>query len=192
MIRGIIFDCFGVLCQGSLDYLVARAAPDVRQAVVDTNHAADRGFIDHVEYVETMAALLATSPDEIREIIRKYHIRVEPMFALARSLKPDYKLALLSNVGGSVIDRLFTADELTHLFDTVVLSGEVGMVKPYPEIYELAASRLSLRPDECIMIDDIPRNVEGAEAVGMKGIVCGSVAQTKRDLDDLLGVTTRA
>lgn len=186
MIRGIIFDCFGVLCQGSLDYLVSKASDEARAAVIDTNHAADRGYLTHEEYVETMAQLLDMSTDEIRDVIRRYHVRNEPMFELARSLKPHYKLALLSNVGDGVISELFTPDELTNLFDTVVLSGEVSMVKPYPEIYELTAARLGLPPEDCLMIDDIPRNVDGAEAVGMQGIVCGSVGQLRRELPALL------
>lgn len=182
MIRGIIFDCFGVLCEGSLDHLVRRAAPDAEQAVIDTNHAADRGLIDHGEYIAIIASLLNLAPDEVRQIIRTYHVRVEPMFELARRLKPQYKLGLLSNVGDGVINELFSVDELTHLFDAVVLSGEVGMVKPYPEIYELTAERLRLRPEECLMIDDIPRNIEGAELAGMTGIVFGSVSQLQEEL----------
>lgn len=186
MIRGIIFDCFGVLCQGSLEALVAMAKPEVRQAVIDTNHAADRGFLPHDETVATMADLLEISTAEIKEIIKARQVRVEPMFELARSLKPRYKLGMLSNVGGGVVEQLLTPDELTNLFDAVVLSGEVGAAKPYGQIYEITASRLGLRPDECVMIDDLPKNVEGAEIVGMKGIVCGSPGQVVRDLHALL------
>lgn len=185
MIRGIIFDCFGVLCQGSLDYFVSNAPADKRQNVIDTNHAADRGFIDHDEYVAAMASFLDVPTDEILRIMRVQHIRMEPVIEFARSLKPPYKLGLLSNVGGGVINALFTQEELTDLFDAVVLSGEVGMAKPYQEIFELTAERLGLRPDECLMIDDIPRNVEGAELAGMTGVVFGSLGQLRHDIEQL-------
>lgn len=185
MIRGIIFDCFGVLCQGSLDYMVAQASPETRQEVVDVNHAADQGYLTRQEYIDAVAPLLAISPDAVEAIIKTRHVRVEPAFTLARSLKADYKLGMLSNVGDGIIDQLFTSDELASLFDTVVLSGEVGMVKPYPEIYELTARRLGLQPEECVMIDDLPRNIEGATLVGMKGVVFGDSVQCRRELEAL-------
>jgi HAD superfamily hydrolase (TIGR01509 family) len=71
-----------------------------------------------------------------------------------------------------VIDGLFTPEELESLFDVVVLSSEVGMVKPHPEIYELVAERLGVASGECIMIDDLPTNTAGAEAAGMQSKVC--------------------
>jgi FMN phosphatase YigB (HAD superfamily) len=54
----------------------------------------------------------------------------------------------------------------------------------------LTAARLGLRTDECIMIDDIPRNIEGAQATGMQGIVCSSVREVQRELERLLGMKT--
>jgi HAD superfamily hydrolase (TIGR01549 family) len=86
-------------------------------------------------------------------------------------LRADFKVGLLSNVGRDLIARLFSEEEVSTLFDAVVLSSEVGMVKPYPEIFELMADRLDVRPDECLMIDDMPDNIAGAESVGMQGIV---------------------
>lgn len=186
MIRGIIFDCFGVLCQGSLEYLMSQASPENRQKISDTNHASDYGYIDRQEYIVTMAELLGRDQAEIESIMQRFHMRNEPMITFAKSLQPAYKIGLLSNVGDGVIDKLFTDDELTHFFDAVVLSGQEGMAKPYPEIFELAASRLGLAPEECVMIDDIPRNVEGAQAVGMYGIVCSSVVQVQTELAVLL------
>ena len=185
MIRAIIFDCFGVLCEGSLDYFVSRAVPENRQAVVDANRSADYGYTTHEEYVGELASLLQITPDDVEDIMRRRHMRNEPMFDLARSLKPPYKLGLLSNVGGNTLDKLFTEDELTHFFDAAVLSGEVGMVKPYAAIYEYIANELGVLPEECVMIDDSPRNVEGAMNVGMRGIVCSSARQVKTELDKL-------
>jgi glucose-1-phosphatase len=187
MIKSVIFDCFGVLCQGSLEYFVSQASPENLQSIIDTNRAADHGYIDHTEYVQTIAEILNKSHDEIDEIVRKFHIRNESMFEVVRSLKDSYKLGLLSNVGNNVIENLFTEDELNHLFDTVVLSGAVGMAKPSERIFQLTAERLHLSPEECVMIDDLPRNVEAAESIGMQGIVCSSPSQVKRELDLLLG-----
>jgi HAD superfamily hydrolase (TIGR01549 family) len=187
MIRGIIFDCFGVLCQGSLNHFLGRAkTPAIREKIVDTNHAADYGYITRDEYVTTIAELLSISLQEVDTIIAKQHIRNEPVFDLARELHPSYTLGLLSNVGSGIIERLFTPEELSDFFTAVVISGEVGMVKPYPEIFQLTAQRMGLRPDECIVIDDMLENIAGAERAGMQGVVFGSLTQTTTELRRLL------
>jgi HAD superfamily hydrolase (TIGR01509 family) len=73
---------------------------------------------------------------------------------------------------------LFTTEELAELFDSVVLSSEVGMIKPHPEIYELTARRLQLLTRECLMIDDMAANIEGAQAVGMEGVIFTTTQET--------------
>lgn len=191
MIRGVIFDCFGVLYEGSLEYLASLVPPEQRSAVYDVNHSADYGYISHEEYLQGMAELIGMQPDDIEKIARERFIRNEPLVEFVRSLRPRYKTALLSNVGNSVIETLFTPKELDSLFDVVVLSWEIGMVKPYPEIFELTASRLQLPPEECVMIDDLPKNTDGAEVTGMKGLVYSSVQQIKNDLQDLIEVESR-
>lgn len=163
------------------------ASPENRQTVYDINKRADYGYISYDEYVRLIAEAVHISPDEACEIFQKKHIRNEPLIRYVRSLRSRYKTALLSNVGHDAITQIFTAEELENVFDTVVLSAEVGMVKPSPEIYTLTASRLDLRPDECVMIDDIPRNIEGAQLAGMKGIVYSSNQQIKTELERVLG-----
>jgi len=58
------------------------------------------------------------------------------------------------------MDDFFSATERAQFFDAVVLSGEENLTKPHPHIFELVAARLGLRPDECVMIDDIERTVQ--------------------------------
>jgi HAD superfamily hydrolase (TIGR01509 family) len=186
MIRGIIFDCFGVLYRGSLTHLSELAAPEDQQAVYDLSHASDYGFISHDDYFRQLGELVHKPAREVEAIIRERHIRSDEMVELARELRRTYKVALLSNVGQGVMDELFSADERRELFDAIVLSSDIGMVKPHPEIYEYAARQLLLLPEECIMIDDLPVNIEGARQVGMRGIVCQSVVQLRKDLKQYL------
>ena len=186
MIRGIIFDCFGVLYEGSLGHLASLAPVDRRAEVYDVNRSADYGYISHEEYLAAMAQLIGRGPEDVERISRQLHVRNEELVAFVMSLRPRYKTALLSNVGQGVMETLFSEDDRAKLFDAVVLSGEAGMAKPHPEIYELTASRLGLRTDECVMVDDLTKNAEGAEAVGMKGIVYSSVGQLQVDLRRLM------
>jgi putative hydrolase of the HAD superfamily len=77
---------------------------------------------------------------------------------------------------------------LMELFDVTVISAEVRMHKPQPEIYRLAAKRLEVDPAECIFVDDLKENCEGAEAVGMTAIQHRSVSETIARLTELTGI----
>lgn len=163
------------------------APPENRQTVYDINKSADYGYITYEEYVQLISEAVGITPEEAKEIFHQKHIRNEPLIGFVRSLRAQYKTGLLSNVGVQAMSLIFTPEELEELFDAVTLSGEVGVVKPSPEIYEITAQRLGLLSDECVMIDDIPRNVEGAERVGMRGILYSSNAQLKAEIAKLTG-----
>ena len=77
-----------------------------------------------------------------------------------------YRLGLLSNLFGDET-RWPSEFELDRCFDAMVFSCEVGMAKPEPDIYLLAAERLGVRPAECVFVDDAPPCLAGAKAVGM-------------------------
>ncbi len=171
MIRGIIFDCFGVLYGGSLSTLVNMCPADKLDQLRDLSKQSDYGYIDRSEYVEGVATLVGSSPDEITELLRHKHIRNEPLVEFVAQLKGQYKIGLLSNVGAETIQSLFTQDELNTLFDVVVLSNEEHITKPHPEIFKLTAERMGLTAGECIMIDDLDSNCEGAEIAGMQSIM---------------------
>jgi HAD superfamily hydrolase (TIGR01509 family) len=171
VIRGIIFDCYGVLVSGSLDYLRSLTPADKRQAFTDLSRASDNGFVSRHEYVEGVSRLIGLKPQEIQDVINQQEVHNAEMLRYVSELRKNYRTAMLSNVGRGAIERLFTPEQLKELFDVVVLSSEVGMMKPNVEIYRYAASQLDLTPDECIMVDDIPLNAEGAEMAGMRGVV---------------------
>jgi putative hydrolase of the HAD superfamily len=186
VIRGIIFDCFGVLYQGSLTHLAELADPNDRQAVHDLAHASDYGYIGYDEYFEQLGALVHKPAADVQAIVRERHVRNTELVALVHQLRGRYKVGMLSNVGRGVMTTLFSETELGELFDAVVLSSDVGLIKPDPHIYEVAAAQLGYDPDACVMIDDLPSNIDGAERAGMQGIVYSSVSQLKIDLAQLL------
>jgi epoxide hydrolase-like predicted phosphatase len=74
------------------------------------------------------------------------------------------------------------------LFDATVISGEVGLHKPQPEIYRLACERLGVSPRESVFVDDLRENVAGAEAVGMSAVLHRESAATIAELERLLGI----
>ena len=76
------------------------------------------------------------------------------------------KLGLLSNAGRGWTER-FRTRGIADLFDDVVVSGDVGVAKPDPAVFRLAAARLGVPPAPCLMIDDRPQHLRGAESTGM-------------------------
>lgn len=59
-----------------------------------------------------------------------------------------------------------------HLIDYLVTSEEIGKEKPAPEIFQTALKKLNLKPNEVIMVgDNLEKDIEGAEAVGIKGFM---------------------
>ena len=170
MIRAVIFDCFGVLYGGSLETLIALAPAERRNDIRDINQAKDYGYIHYGEYLQQIGDIIGRSPSEVDTIMRQYHVPNTPLIEYAGSLRTKCKVGLLSNIGDDTMERLFDG-RVNELFDQVVLSYQEGIAKPSPEIFTLAAKRLDASPDECVMIDDIAINCEGAEVAGMQTIL---------------------
>lgn len=171
MVRGIIFDCFGVLYQGSLEHLRDFTAEADQAELRNLTLSSDYGYLARDEYIEQVGRLTHKSPTELEAIMRATHIRNEALVAVVRSLRSQYKVAMLSNVGRGLMSQLFTKEELTDLFDVVVLSSDVGMVKPDPEIFKYTCNKLGLLPEECMMVDDVQDNINAAMELGMNGVV---------------------
>jgi putative hydrolase of the HAD superfamily len=113
-----------------------------------------------------------------------------PMVAAVKDLRAaGLRTGLISN---SWSTEHYDRDLLAELFEAAVISGEVHMHKPQPEIYRLAAERLEAGPRECIFVDDLRENCEGAEAVGMTAIRHRNAEETIAKLEELTGVSLAA
>jgi putative hydrolase of the HAD superfamily len=112
----------------------------------------------------------------------------EMLAALRRARAAGIRTGLISNsMGVGRYDRSAFPD----LFDGVVISGEVGMHKPQPEIFLLGAERVGVEAGDCVFVDDLRQNCEGAEAVGMTAILHRGAESTVPELERLLGVELR-
>jgi HAD superfamily hydrolase (TIGR01509 family) len=88
-----------------------------------------------------------------------------------RSLRPAYRVSVLSNADLTLRARLRDDYGILDLFDDVVCSAEVGCAKPEPAIYALACARLALPPAACVFVDDHEPNVRAAEKAGLRGVL---------------------
>ncbi len=86
------------------------------------------------------------------------------------SLNGKVHIGLISNAW-SGLRGFLTEKKLIDLFDTVIVSAEVGAVKPSAKIYEIALKQVKVKASEAVFVDDMPVNVEACEKVGMKGVL---------------------
>jgi putative hydrolase of the HAD superfamily len=155
-------------------------------------HALERGECSAGEFEQILAAQLlrvdgaAVVADGLLRRMFAASLPVPAMYDTIRALRAaGFSTALLSNSWGC--DEYPRAD-FPGLFDTVVLSGEVGMRKPEKEIFLHAAQTLGLTPAECVFVDDMEANVAAARACGMTGVLHTDTATTAQALQDLFGV----
>lgn len=186
MIKAIIFDCFGVLTADTWHEFRLSLPPDQQDEASDLNHQYGAGMISEPEFLNSVSELTGKSEDEISHLIDNEQSKNRALLDYIRTLKPKYKIGLLSNVASSWIqDEFLTAEEQT-LFDAYVLSFEEGITKPDPRIYRIAAERLGVLPAECIYIDDIDRYAAAAENEGMKALVYKDFSRFKQEISALL------
>ena len=96
------------------------------------------------------------------------------------------RTGLLSNSWGT---DWYPYDKLNEIFDDLVISGDVGLRKPDPAIYQLAMDRFGATPDQCAFVDDLNHNVHVADELGMLGVLHESVEGTVERLEPFLGIS---
>jgi epoxide hydrolase-like predicted phosphatase len=86
-----------------------------------------------------------------------------------RSLRPKYKTGLISNAWGDLRDFI-VREKFEDAFDKLIISAEVGVMKPEAKIFRIALEQFGVSPNEAVFVDDVLDNIKGSEKVGMKGI----------------------
>ena len=151
-------------------------------------HQLERGELALEDFEHLLSAALAREGSlvEARGLVGRMFadlaIYEDTMTSLVtRARSAGVRTALLSNSWGNEYDR----SDWQEMFDAVVISGEVGMRKPEPGIFELALRRIGLRAGECVFIDDMAHNVDAAQQAGLAGIVHRSFDETAAELEAL-------
>jgi len=104
-----------------------------------------------------------------------------------RSLRGEFHTGLISNAW-SGLREFITKEKLIDLFDTVIISAEIGVTKPSAKIYEVALDQSKVRAGDAVFVDDMPVNIEACEKVGIKGILFNDPEKSLSRLDQLLKV----
>jgi FMN phosphatase YigB (HAD superfamily) len=187
MIKAIIFDCFGVIRVDATIIAYKKLGGDAEadsEFIKETTAKSNSGLIPSAAPV--FAERLGVSEEKWRETVSQSSVIDYEILDYIKSLRKNYKTAMLSNVRKSGLDIWFEPGFLEEYFDVYVASGDIGFAKPEPQAYEITADRLGLRLNECVMIDDRLELCEGAMAVGMQAIMYKGLNQLKKDLERVL------
>jgi putative hydrolase of the HAD superfamily len=198
-LRNVVFDFGGVLVNWRPQEIIDTfyAEPHLREAL--RTHAfqhddwldMDRGTLDEASVVRRCAERMARPESELRALFE--HVRaaltpIEPTVALLRELRQRSSLKLygLSNMSEAIFAYLDGQHDFFKLFDGIVVSAAVKLLKPEPAIYEHLRERFALDFTESVFIDDLARNVESAQRAGLPAIQFVSTDQVRRELEPLL------
>jgi putative hydrolase of the HAD superfamily len=149
----------------------------------------EKGELSEDRFAERFGELLRLEPSRRPGLVDRMFAHIRPdeamLAALRRARSQGIRTGLVSNsMGAGRYDR----SSFPELFDGVVISGEVGMYKPQPEIFLLGAERAGAAPQECVFVDDLRENCAGAEAVGMTAVLHRGSDATIARLEELFAV----
>jgi putative hydrolase of the HAD superfamily len=159
-----------------------RSDPEARELLA----ALETGALAAPEFEPRFAALLEV---ESERLVDRLFGGMEPDEAMIDGVRAargaGVRTAMLSNSWGDATH--YDRPLLEELFDGWVISSEVGLRKPDPAIYELAAAQIGLGPDECVYVDDLPGNLKPARALGMATVLHrGDAAATLAEIRGLV------
>jgi len=199
--RGLLIDYGGVLTSNLFDSFrafceVEGLAPETIGQRFRSDRACrelliglETGRVQEEEFEPQLAAALGVSAPGLIDRMFAGSKPDQPMLTAVRAARrAGIRTGLISNSWGT---RRYDRSQLNELFDGVVISGEVGIRKPAPEMYELGAQRIGVEPEACVFVDDLPFNLDPAARLGMATVHHVSAEQTISELERLLGVELR-
>ncbi len=196
-IRAIFFDLGGVIVRTEYQAPRERLAErlnmtyeDINKIVFesDTSRKASLGQISTDEHWEAVTRRLKRPVSETRSIREEFFagdVADRDLIGFIRSLRPRYKTGLISNAWPDMRDYV-VENKFDDAFDSLIISAEVGVMKPEAKIYQIALDQLTVQANEAAFVDDMKVNVEAARALGMHGIIFQNPLQVKENLKALL------
>lgn len=202
-VRAVLFDIGGVLervespeawarrWSGRLGWSVAGF--ETVMGGVDPEGAMGTGAMGEPEFRDRAATALGLDEQGIAEFMNGlwdwYCGELDPdTMAFAADLQARLTVGILSNSGSGAREQEERRHAFSAVFDPILYSHEVGLLKPDPRIYEFACAKLGAEPHEVVLVDDWPVAVEGAREFGMHAVLHTSadatIAAVTRLLDE--------
>jgi glucose-1-phosphatase len=192
--QAIIFDVGNVLINvfsnGDMFGLYDTNHEDDIDKVIDVEYGDklrqdfSKGIIDSISFYKEICSVYGLNIS-FSEFRGRWCANFSPMFGmykLVETLSKNYKLGLCSDTDPLHWDFISNNFPVIKFFSSPILSHEAGCTKPSARMFELAAESLNTNPYDCIYIDDLRKNIDGARSVGMDAILFESVFQIEEDL----------
>lgn len=185
-IKGIIFDVDGVICDSEKLHREAwRQILATRNVFLADDKSgvgrSDKAFLEELQAKGTMSKDLDTRQiqDEKLNVLVELAEKKAELFPKTKEMlahfKNDYLLSVASNSDRKFVLTLLENTDILQYFKAVLAINDIKHPKPAPDIYLLAAERMGLKPQECIVIEDSTIGIESAKNAAMK---CIAVAHT--------------
>jgi putative hydrolase of the HAD superfamily len=198
-VRNIIFDLGGVVLDWNPDAILESyyADPDARAAMKRAlfQHPdwlqIDRGMLTEPEVLPRLKKRTGRPVSELAGLFEAIRISLKPkadtVALLQRLAQRHVPLYCLSNMSAATFAYLRAQHAFWALFRGIVISGEIKMMKPEPEIFEYLLRRYELSATETVFVDDQPPNIRAAEALGLHTVWFRDARQCEVELEHLLG-----
>lgn len=187
--KAVVFDWGGVLMRTedygprhAWDNRLGLSAGSVEAVIhgIPAWEQVQRGELDVHPYWLAVAHELNLSAEALQDLRNDFYSgdRLEPnLISLIRTMRQrGIRVGLLSNNSRLLLGEMKSLG-VNHLFDAIVISAQIGVMKPHPRAYLTILEQLAVQPHDAIMVDDATANIQGAQAVGM------SALQFTQDLD---------
>ena len=192
-------DLGGVMLEWNPDHLLTPIQPDpelrrkLRTMVFAHDwQQFDRGLLTELQLLDRLEAGTGLTRRELRDIIEAVRgsLHEKPETAkLVRALhQRGFDIYCLSNMPAPMYELLRQRHNFWDVFRGIVISAEIQMMKPEPEIYLHLLERFGLNAQESVFVDDMQANVDAAKAVGLHAIRFQTATQCQQALDQLLAI----
>jgi putative hydrolase of the HAD superfamily len=174
MYKAVIFDFFGVFCAPPATIWFKETVPGYEaklSAFQSFCTQCDLGKLSRADFNTQVSELTGVPIAEIVRGIEAQTVINDSLVAYVRTLKERYRITCLSNGSREWTLQVIDDHGLHDMFEQIVLSGDLGIVKPNPEIYVAALDKLGLPASQVIFVDDRKTNTDAAEALGIRSIV---------------------
>lgn len=178
--KTVIFDFFGVISSEIAlfwfeKYFKKEEIVSIKEKYV---RPADIGAVTEKELFDTLASLIDSTQESVREEWFSYVKIDRSMVSLISSIRNRFKIVLGSNAPLGFLSQILKENDLEKLFDTIIISSEIGAAKPDPLFFEKTFEILKESPNNLLFFDDNLANVKAAQKLGIE-------AQLFKNIEDV-------
>jgi HAD superfamily hydrolase (TIGR01509 family) len=175
--KTIVFDFFGVICSEVAPFWFKKYFSDQKALELKEKYfrPVDIGEMSEKELLDELGKLVGKSPKEVKKEWFSFVKINQDVISIIESLKQDFKIVLCSNALATFLRQILKENDLEHLFDEIIISSEIRLVKPDPSFFERSLEIIGEKPENLIFIDDNPLNVSSAQNLGIESHLFKSI-----------------